>query len=874
MRIRLALLCLLLAACTDFDAVGRGICGNGLLEAGEDCDSSDPSCVRCAVACTTSADCPTEGFACGVDNLCHAPIGTFASAIENDPLPVQDVAVTDIDRDGIGDVLGVSATSISVRYGAQSALLSRADSLSTPQQRARPSLGDVDRDGSIDVSISALDGIVTYTSRFGELSSAAAATKNTVNETLLDVYLNQAITPYTSVAIVNDEEGDAFLAVVNPELMGDPTMGRVFLRPCEERLGRFAAKDLLPDNIHLYFVTPDPFFGGSTTPVEEGEVVVALTAAGRSCVLSIRTHRTTVADVVDITPAGLEEGVRALLARTDLDPNPCPDLVDSVGGDESIRIFPGVTVGDRCGLGPARPLEFVGGLADPAPDVAFVGTIDISTAVAQLPVADQVLAPDMLAGTDGLYFLVDVGMPSIFAAKLYGSSARIARSASGDFDGDGLGDGVLVREDAQDLEVIYVTPREGIGVAIQSWRINTESTVGALLVADFDGNRVDDIAFVGLGSVERLQVSHGTADRPLAPATVFVTDKVRGLARIAIPDSVDPFSLTADLILIDGAFGQPISRTALFHGSSQRTLISYLNPAFVIEDAGDAEFAVDASIIGRFAAGDRSGVLAISNDRTSRVPRQYGFYLPASLSGLEVQQFPVSELPSTLVGGLSGCVEGSLLCPNEAIFLAWPTSTGTEVPIGIDRDGRAAVLAPTGGRSLAANSVPAIIDALGEAAIPGSLHAVTLDDGAPRLVAAFTQDGAQGQVLVCTVGDNGVPTACQDIVPAITDLTPGLVCRDAAPVRLSSGTTTQSIAVACSDSAATQIYRLDLVDGAFAAARLADVRVPLRALRAGDVTGDGVDDLVGIAVSGSLYVAPQCTSRDPATCSASVEEGP
>jgi hypothetical protein len=37
---------ILLAACTDFDDVSRGVCGNGLLEPNEDCDSSDASCVR------------------------------------------------------------------------------------------------------------------------------------------------------------------------------------------------------------------------------------------------------------------------------------------------------------------------------------------------------------------------------------------------------------------------------------------------------------------------------------------------------------------------------------------------------------------------------------------------------------------------------------------------------------------------------------------------------------------------------------------------------------------------------------------------------------------------------------------------------------
>ena len=48
MRHALMLLVMSTAACTSFDTLGRNVCGNGLIEPGEDCDSSDASCVRCA----------------------------------------------------------------------------------------------------------------------------------------------------------------------------------------------------------------------------------------------------------------------------------------------------------------------------------------------------------------------------------------------------------------------------------------------------------------------------------------------------------------------------------------------------------------------------------------------------------------------------------------------------------------------------------------------------------------------------------------------------------------------------------------------------------------------------------------------------------
>ena len=55
----------LLAGCTSFEPIARNTCGNGLLEPGEDCDSNDPRCVRCAVLCASNADCPTSDYTCG-----------------------------------------------------------------------------------------------------------------------------------------------------------------------------------------------------------------------------------------------------------------------------------------------------------------------------------------------------------------------------------------------------------------------------------------------------------------------------------------------------------------------------------------------------------------------------------------------------------------------------------------------------------------------------------------------------------------------------------------------------------------------------------------------------------------------------------------
>ena len=80
---------------------------------------------------------------------------------------VDDVRITDIDHDGIGDVLGISKTSLAVRFGDAHATLTSAYSTVTPPQTGPAGFSDLDGDGSLDTSLATPDGIVTYAAPFG-----------------------------------------------------------------------------------------------------------------------------------------------------------------------------------------------------------------------------------------------------------------------------------------------------------------------------------------------------------------------------------------------------------------------------------------------------------------------------------------------------------------------------------------------------------------------------------------------------------------------------------------------------------------------------------------------------------------------------------
>src|SRR5690348_14400093 len=109
--LRLALFAVVLAACTDVPAITSGVCGNHVLDPGEDCDQATGCTSTCRIACdpdqamtcTAGFDgvcCPT-GFACGTDGACRAPGGKLSASDITEPFEALEFTVADIDHDHI-----------------------------------------------------------------------------------------------------------------------------------------------------------------------------------------------------------------------------------------------------------------------------------------------------------------------------------------------------------------------------------------------------------------------------------------------------------------------------------------------------------------------------------------------------------------------------------------------------------------------------------------------------------------------------------------------------------------------------------------------------------------------------------------------------
>lgn len=858
-------LAVIACACTSFESIDRDVCGNGLVEAGEDCDSADDSCVRCAVVCTDAVDCPTTDYACGVDGLCHAPGGALEDPVPGGALQINDLAITDIDRDRIGDVVGVSRTSLVVRYGEASARLTRSDSLTTPAQTGSPAFGDVDGDGASDLTIVTPDGMVSYGSRFGTLAPIPVASSLAVEGSdIRDAFYIGRLTVGTFVV----DAGNVSVAVV--AFAG----GSAFSGPCAARLGAIPAAAFSATQRDVYVVSPD-------------DVVVAFNVATvprKLCVLALHKPLLGTWTITDITPpnaAGLER--RPVLADLEGDNDRCPGLINSDGGAAALRYWDGSMSAGGCTMqAVASPL------GTPLPAVgAPAGTL----AVGRIPLVPAIfgVASDALVLTDGAY-VYQPGAGAGFGV-IYTSQRRISGVEHGDLDGDGMMDAILSSESEDDVEVFYRRTNQIIpfypGYVVL--RLDTASRVVRTQLGDYDGNGRLDIAILEqLADYQRLTVSYGTADLLLPPVPISAFASVMALTTLAAPNSDDAAAITDDLLVIQ----PPLVNTSfpsltILSGGVQRSMTPYYEPRNDDDTAGPSPrdtTTLRAAVVGRFVSGDAAlDLIAVAVDKTQRpmaMPQLWR--VPASQAGPDGTVTP--GVPTT---GFADCATGGgpALCVRDALYLAWPVSPTRDVAIAIDRStpGNAVSFDPGTGATVAATPIAAITAKLPAGTTVRSMHSADLDgDGVMELVVAAGPRGTadtESAILVCTV-DNGIPTSCTDLVPDIIAATQGTdavvtACIDAAPARVAFRDSMSTVAVAqdliaICRGGGSALYRVHRGEAGIEVTVLARTQTRLGALRIGDVTGDGLDDVIAIEGENgaqSLVVFPQCSSRNLAACS-------
>lgn len=851
-------LTILLAACTDFDTLDRGVCGNGLIEPGEDCDSSDASCVRCAVTCDEPTDCPTAAYACGTDGLCHAPGGTLAPPVPAGPFQVNDFQITDIGGDGTGDVIGLSRTSIVVKTGDMTGQLRTSASIVTPFQTGRPAFGDLDGDGSLDITMTTPDGLVSYTSPLGELTPLPVQSRLGDAGAQFDLVGLYRVSNGALGAWLSSTANDTLLLAVFD--FGNSANDAVEL-PCNQQ---FKASTFSEASYDVYRLSAD-----SDAATEMLVAITApLTSGGvRTCVVAVNKAQNAKATIVDVTPVLAATGQvgKPVLADLDFDVDKCPSLF-VYNQQGSLRTFDGSRGAATCTLA-ATSTQFVP--TNATPGAVLVGRFPLQPAV---PLA----APDALVLSDGVYVNTVIG-----PQKAYTSPRTIARTDFGDLNGDGIVDGVVASEGEDDIDILYRTENPGY----QLVRLDTASRVTSLTVGDYDGNGVEDIAYTELlDEYQRLEVSFSTTDRPLDPVTVGAFPNNISIVRLSVPDTLDPQGLAADLAVLTLKNNTRPPTVTLLHGSSQRTMLPYFDPTpdpTGIDKRKTHQFRGVA--VGRFAGDDALvdivgvGVPMPHFDNTSTTPIKAW-----SMRGTPLGPDGTTS-PGKPVTGIVDCTKNTPamtdVCADDLLYL--PIAAGAhDVVLAIDRSEppRSAMADPTSVNATLPLAATALTSGLARGTAVRSAYARDLDgDGALDILASFAPlaPGGRGAIIRCGFSGSA-PKDCQDLAPAILAKVEGAdVCVDAAPARIdyrdpfTDTTAKAELVVLCRGGGSSMLERVVLGGGEPEVTELSRIPGALEALRIGDVTGDGLDDIAALANdhgAETLEVFRQCSSRDVSVC--------
>lgn len=185
-------------SCADLPVIEENRCGNGFIEAGEDCDdfgaaakkNTTPGAAatcnapgvpdQCRFHCKDDSQCQAapvsgkgSGWRCGVDKVCRRPQGDdsgngtfFTAATSLIPGGAAELFTGDFDGDGRKDVLAVGPAGFDVHYFTQGGAV--AKSLSIPAAPIIPAIGKLTSTAADDFTIDVAQGVGVMLGRLGQ----------------------------------------------------------------------------------------------------------------------------------------------------------------------------------------------------------------------------------------------------------------------------------------------------------------------------------------------------------------------------------------------------------------------------------------------------------------------------------------------------------------------------------------------------------------------------------------------------------------------------------------------------------------------------------------------------------------------------------
>ncbi len=595
-------------ACARLPSIEAGICGNGVIEDGEDCDTfapnddsrcREPGAVgECMLDCRdlrdgTRAECP-DGWGCDPEGICRAPTGDFDPPRRTPRLAAWSLLSGDFDGDGRVDVVARDLPDLVGRAHTRIVYFDERAQVESTSEFGKlvlaPTVADVSNDRRSDLLFSdaRLGALLGREDR--QLVPETFSSFQLPRPRVLPVY-PESIRGLTGFLVLTSRDGRTEWLVPEPNglrrvahsdgeepLLGSASIGNLFEDESNSPCAEVAFAE--PDGRQLWIADPcrvDPDSGYVSWRDElelhsvELEPAATIDTAPLVVDLNLDGHLDVAFSASETMYAAYGDGGSLTVAE--------PYLLHWVGPDgEAYDPIP-------------MPLA--------AADVTGDGAVDFV-------LSDQLLISDVVPGQ---------ALPT-YSSQFGNYGAPWTTAAIADFNQNGELDIVAASDGSLGIKFF-----NGFGTKhLTESELVTDGPVQQLTVGDFDGDSIVDLAWIEAGvnddDQDRLLVAYGEVSRvPTAGSEVARVNDVGQLAAFAESGSAG-IAVASET----DATGQSSGSLTLLDADSDRQPFAPLQLTTFAEDGGVRTYLVLGLTAGKLFDPDHQDVVALSAIETPDAP--------------------------------------------------------------------------------------------------------------------------------------------------------------------------------------------------------------------------------------------------------------
>jgi hypothetical protein len=667
-------------ACAELTDIPPGVCGNGFLEGDEECDTyteSGQSCRPPGVEGACRYDCsppsggpdacpkdPVIGYpSCGLDGICRRSKGTYEAFGSFLSIPAQSVQLGDFDGDGRQDLLALGNASslqwqslprflffdkttgqlqdvFDPRMPISSPTIVRLDQTAAKQDlRRQVVFGTGFGIGTFEISSDREVLPIAYPFQqmpenwLYRMVRVRGTTENSVKESVL-IFMGQNDSDSASPGEIAVAESVSVLAPMPKPvnmLAGEPVAANVvegLTSPCEEVLFAFQG-----DN-RVYMLEPCDSFGKWLTSTQPPISVLSLTGNHTISQTPIAAKVNKEDSLIDLVLVDESGTPHVAFGKGD------GSFVADLGNPDATlgKAWPVTVVSDseNCAVASAPDAQFplaAGDLnGDGIADWVLHNSLQLTRSMTINPAAEQIEFQTCAAN--------------------WPSSGQWSSAAIANLNGDGLPDVIAGSSSSPDLDFLQGTGLDSLNPS----GIVTGGLLSHLVVGDFDGDLINDVAFserihaptpTADSPTEELAIAYGNfAGAPGPPIEIGELSNIKQLqsAKYVGDDAIDELGVTSQS---DSTTDQMLT---MFIGTAGRHPISPLG--LVRMGQNDASGIPLASTVGTWGQNGANslGLVALAVEQCGQGNCPYRvWFVPATDQGTFGAPEPSAVLPSEFV---------------------------------------------------------------------------------------------------------------------------------------------------------------------------------------------------------------------------------